>query len=66
MVERDKEESGASTQQAVCSYTSEPIAHFDDRANGDTYSFVLVQTATGVSLHFEDRCNEPLGSLSVP
>lgn len=66
MVERGKEESVASTQQAVCSYTSEPIARFDDRANGATYSFVLIQTATGVSLHFEDRCNEPLGSLSVP
>jgi hypothetical protein len=51
-----------------CSYASEPLVRFGDvpSGGGDTYSFVLVETDDGVSLYFEDRCNEALGSIAVP
>lgn len=62
---RDKD-SSSSDGTAVCSYATEPISRFEDRANGMTYTFALVKTDNGVSLFFEDRCNEPLGSITLP
>jgi hypothetical protein len=51
-----------------CSFASEPLVRFSDEPSGggDTYSFVLVATEDGVSLYFEDRCNEPIGSIPLP
>lgn len=51
---------------AECRGETEPSARFTDRADGDSYSFVLIKTADGVMLYFEDRCNEPLGSILFP
>lgn len=65
LVARDNE-SRLANQSSVCSYTTEPIARFTDSANGDTYSFVLVHTDSGLSLHFEDRCNTPIATLALP
>jgi hypothetical protein len=62
---RDKE-TDTPGNMTECSYVTEPIARFTDRANDNPYSLVLVQTDVGVSLHFEDRCNEPLGSITLP
>jgi hypothetical protein len=62
---RDKEGS-ASQQNAACSFVVPPVAEFTDRGNGNLYTFVLVKTETGVSLSFKDRCNEPLGSITLP
>lgn len=64
MHKRDKDTS--TSGEAVCSFSTEPIARFDDRANDDAYKLALVRTDTGVSLFFEDRCNEPLGSIALP
>ena len=67
LVARTKE-SDAPTDFTECSYASEPLVRFSDEPSGggDTYSFVLVATEDGVSLYFEDRCNEPIGSIAVP
>ena len=64
MHKRDKDAS--TSGEAVCSLSTEPIARFEDRANGNAHKLVLVKTDTGVSLFFEDRCNEPLGSITMP
>lgn len=64
MDERDKDTSISG--EAVCSFSTEPISRFEDRANGNAYKLALVKTDTGVSLFFEDRCNEPLGSIALP
>ena len=50
----------------ICSYATEPVRRFNDRANGDSYGLVLVQTADGLSLHFEDECDEPIATLALP
>jgi hypothetical protein len=57
---------GAPTEPIECSILSEPIARFTDQSNGMAYSFAIVSTTDGVSLYLEDRCNELLGSISVP
>lgn len=62
---RDKESSQPSGT-SVCSYTTEPVARFTDSARGDKYKLVLVQTETGLSLHFEDRCDSPIATLDLP
>jgi hypothetical protein len=61
-------ETDAPNDFTECSYASEPLLRFSDEPSGggDTYSFVLVATEDGVSLYFEDRCNEPIGSIAVP
>lgn len=50
----------------VCSYATEPVSRFNDRANGDPYGLVLVQTDEGLSLHFEDKCDDPIVTLALP
>lgn len=51
-----------------CIFASAPLVRFSDEPSGggETYSFVLVATEDAVSLFFEDRCNEPIGSIAVP
>lgn len=65
MVDRDLETS-VPNNTAVCSYATEPIARFTDSRYKGEYNFLLVQTATGLSLHFEDRCDTPIASLELP
>ena len=65
MVDRDLETS-VPNNTAVCSYATEPIARFTDSRYKGEYKFVLVQTATGLSLYFEDRCDTPIASLELP
>lgn len=62
---RDKEGSD-SQQNAACSFVVPPVAEFTDRGNGNPYTLVLVKTDAGVSLSFKDRCNESLGSITLP
>lgn len=62
MVQRDKEE----VKLPAVACTQEPISHFIDNSGGEKYKLALVRTDNGVSLFFEDRCNEPLGSLTLP
>lgn len=59
-------ESSQPSGTSVCSYATEPIARFTDGARGDYYNLVLVQTETGLSLHFEDRCDTPIATLTLP
>lgn len=65
LVARDNETAGPSGT-SVCSYTTEPIARFSDSAEGDSYALVLVHTDTGLSMHFEDRCDSPIATLDLP
>jgi hypothetical protein len=44
----------------------EPLIQFVDSSGGSEYTLALIGTDAGVSLYFEDRCNEPLGSISLP
>ncbi len=44
----------------------EPLIQFVDNSGGPEYELALLRTDTGVSLFFEDRCNEPLGSIALP
>lgn len=44
----------------------EPLVQFVDNSGGPEYTLALLRTDNGVSLFFEDRCNEPLGSISLP
>jgi len=65
LIARDNEKSQP-VGTSVCSYATEPIAQFTDAARGDYYNLVLVQTKTGLSLHFEDRCDTPIATLDLP
>lgn len=65
MVDRDLETS-VPNNTAVCSYATEPIARFTDSRYKGEYKFILVQTATGLSLYFEDRCDTPIATLELP
>jgi len=65
LVARDNETSPTSST-SVCSYTSEPVARFSDSAKRDSYKLVLVHTDSGLSLHFEDRCDSPIATLDLP
>lgn len=65
LLNRDRE-TFVPNNTAVCSYATEPVARFTDAARGDYYNLVLVQTETGLSLHFEDRCDTPIASLELP
>ena len=65
MTARDKEVE-APQRSVECESMTTVIAQFDDRGNGSPYQLVLVKTDTGVSLFFEDRCNDPLGSIALP
>jgi hypothetical protein len=44
----------------------EPLIQFADNSGGPEYRLALLKTADGVSLSFEDRCNDPLGTISLP
>jgi hypothetical protein len=46
--------------------SQEPLVRFGDSSGGSEYTLALIGTDTGVSLFFEDRCNDPLGSISLP
>lgn len=65
MVTRDNASSPTDTP-AVCSYATEPIAAFDDMANGDTHRLDLVHAAEGLNLYFADACDEPIATLALP
>ena len=43
-----------------------PLIQFSDNSGGPDYALALLETSDGVSLFFEDRCNEPLGSIALP
>lgn len=42
------------------------LVQFSDNSGGPEYALALLETSDGVSLFFEDRCNEPLGSIPLP
>ena len=42
------------------------LIQFSDTADGVEFRLALLETTDGVSLFFEDRCNEPLGSIALP
>jgi hypothetical protein len=44
----------------------EAIIQFSDTADGVEFRLALLETTEGVSLFFEDRCNDPLGSVALP
>jgi hypothetical protein len=46
--------------------SQEPLVRFGDSSGGSEYTLALIGTNTGVSLFFEDRCNDPLGAVSLP
>lgn len=62
MRRRDKQEESPS--ETTCE--QKPLIQFTDNAGGSEYRFALLETPSGVSLFFEDRCNEPLGSIALP
>jgi hypothetical protein len=62
MRRRDNQNESPSTNN--CS--QEPLVRFGDSSGGSEYTLALIGTDTGVSLFFEDRCNDPLGAISLP
>jgi hypothetical protein len=62
MRRRDNQNESPSTNN--CS--QEALVRFGDSSGGSEYTLALIGTNTGVSLFFEDRCNDPLGSISLP
>ena len=46
--------------------TQKALVEFTDSAGGSEYRLALLETSDGVSLFFEDRCNEPIGSITLP
>jgi hypothetical protein len=62
MQRRDNQE-GLPTE-STCS--KDPLVQFTDNAGGSEYRLALLETSNGVSLFFEDRCNEPLGTVTLP
>jgi hypothetical protein len=62
MRRRDNQNESPST--STCE--QEPLIQFVDSSGGSEYTLTLIGTDAGVSLYFEDRCNEPLGSISLP
>jgi hypothetical protein len=58
---RDKEDA----MPSVVPCTQKALVQFADNAGGPEYRLALLETADGVSLFFEDRCNEPLGSIAL-
>lgn len=58
---RDKEV--AMPSEVPC--TQKALVQFVDNAGGPEYRLALLETSDGVSLFFEDRCNEPLGSITL-
>lgn len=65
MVDRDLETS-VPDKTSVCSDATEPISRFTDSRYKGEYKFILVQTETGLSLYFEDRCDTPIATLELP
>ncbi len=67
LVARAKE-ADAPNDLTDCRYASEPLVRFSDEPSGGgaTYSFALVATEDGVGLYFKDRCNKPIGSITLP
>ena len=62
MRRRDNQNESPSTNN--CS--QEALVRFGDSSGGSEYTLALIGTDAGVSLFFEDRCNDPLGSISLP
>jgi hypothetical protein len=62
MRRRDNQNESPSTNN--CS--QEALVRFGDSSGGSEYTLALIGTDTGVSLFFEDRCNDPLGAISLP
>ena len=62
MRRRDNQEELPS--EAACE--QKPLIQFSDNSGGPEYALALLETSDGVSLFFEDRCNEPLGSITLP
>lgn len=62
MRRRDNQNESPSTNN--CS--QEALVRFGDSSGGSEYTLALIGTNTGVSLFFEDRCNDPLGAISLP
>ena len=62
MLRRDKK--GESPAKTNCE--QKPLIQFSDNAGGSEFRLALLETSEGVSLFFEDRCNEPLGSIPLP
>lgn len=62
MQRRDNQE-GLPTE-STC--TKDPLVQFTADAGGSEYRLALLETSDGVSLFFEDRCNEPIGSIALP
>jgi hypothetical protein len=62
MRRRDNQEELPS--KATCE--QKPLVQFADNEGESEYRLALLETSDGVSLFFEDRCNEPLGSIALP
>jgi hypothetical protein len=62
MQRRDNQ--GDSPSKSACE--QKPLVQFSDNTGGPEYRLALLETSDGVSLFFEDRCNEPLGSIALP
>jgi len=62
MLRRDKQKDLPS--ETTCE--QEPLIQFTDNSGGSEYRLALLETSDGVSLFFEDKCNEPLGSIALP
>ena len=63
---RDQEVPG-SVDSTECKFAAESIiSQFTDSANGDQYSFVLVNGEGVLDLYFADRCDSPIATLDLP
>lgn len=61
-----RDDNGATGAPGACAGSLEIVAAFNDRANGEPHRFVLVKSGGTLDLRFEDRCNAPLGSITLP
>jgi hypothetical protein len=61
---RRRDNQNESPSKTTCE--EEPLLQFVDNSGGLDYKLALLRTDNGVSLFFEDRCNEPLGSITLP
>jgi hypothetical protein len=61
---RRRDNQGETPSKSTCE--QKPFLQFTDNAGGSEYRLALLETSNGVSLFFEDRCNEPLGTVTLP
>jgi hypothetical protein len=61
---RRRDNHGETPSKSTCE--QKPFLQFTDNAGGSEYRLALLETSNGVSLFFEDRCNEPIGSITLP